>query len=441
MDKRWKNMRTARRKILCKGENPIAMIQSTLGEVMENQEHIIRDAVEKYGTPLFLYDEAKIREQCRKLKEAFVGQSVEIFYAMKANSRKKILQIIREEGLGIETATAGEIYRALSAGFPPETIIFNGNGKTPFEVEYAIKRGISLLNFDSLDQWELIHATAKKLGKKVSVLMRLNPGIEASGHTSWATGAIYSKFGLRANEVEEALSYVHRFPFAPITGLHSHFGTQVLEVEPFLQNARFLKKMRERLKDAGIEASILDLGGGLGVAYREDESPFPLKDYAEGLRDIFSGEKVRIFLEPGRFLVAEAGVLLTRIVSVKRAGEKNFLVADAGMTENPRPMLYGAYHPIRKIPLSLDEHTLNGDPPHRWDVVGPVCENDDYLGKERELDNPQQGDLLQIGVCGAYCASMGSNYNSRVFPAEVLWNGKELLLIRPRQTWRELAKY
>ncbi|MFN4182294.1 MAG: diaminopimelate decarboxylase [bacterium] len=408
---------------------------------MEKREEIIRRAVEKYGTPLFFYEEGKIREQCRKLREAFAGQSVEIFYAMKANSRQKILQIIREEGVGIEATTAGEIYRALSAGFPPEAIIFNGNGKTPFEVEYAIKKGITFLNFDSLDQWELIHFTAKKLGKKVSVLMRLNPGIEAGGHSSWATGAVYAKFGLRLREVEEAIPLTRQFSFAPIVGLHSHFGTQVLDVSPFLQNARFLKKMRERLKDAGIEANILDLGGGLGVVYHEEETPFHLKEYAEGLRDIFAGDNVRIFLEPGRFLVAEAGILLTRVVSVKQTGEKNFVVADAGMTENPRPMLYGAYHPIRILARASHTQTFGEKPAGRWDVVGPVCENDDYLGKDRELDTPQVGDLLQVGVCGAYCASMGSNYNSRVSPAEVLWNGTELLLIRPRQTFKEMAKY
>ncbi len=418
---------------------PFEMIQSTMGEMMEDTRLFI-SAVQKYGTPLFLYDEGIIRQRMRSLKETFASLPAQIFYAMKANSRKKILGIVLEEGIGIEAASAGEIYRAVSAGFPPERIIFNGNGKTPFEVEYAIKKGVEWLNFDAIDQWELIHEAGKKLGRKVKTLMRLNPGIAAGGHSSWATGVSYSKFGLQAEEVKEAVQQSTRFTWAPISGLHSHFGTQVLEVEPFLKNAQYLIEMRRNLKDEGISADVLDLGGGIGVVYRPEEKPFRLEEYVSGLQDILQGEQVQIFLEPGRFLVAEAGVLLTRVVSIKK-GSKNFLVVDAGMTENPRPMLYDAYHPIRLLSLdSLNSRSIEEEQAI-WDVVGPVCESDDFLGRGRKLSEPRVGDIVVVGVCGAYCSSMGSNYNSRVFPAEVLVQGENFLLIRPRQTFRDIGKY
>ncbi|MHA2621531.1 MAG: diaminopimelate decarboxylase [bacterium JZ-2024 1] len=402
---------------------------------------------QEYGTPYYVYSAQGIRERCRVLRSAFAGLSARWYYAVKANPRKAIVSLIYGEGFGAEVVSIGEAYIALQAGVPPENIVFNGNAKTTDEVHEALARGIRRFNFDSLDQWELLEEGARKAGQEVEALARLNPDV-AADHPHLSVGSAESKFGMSA---EEILSYAGRWKTArgaKVCGVHCHTGSQFLTAEPLIAGARAAIAVFQELRARGLPVHILNLGGGFGVPYHPTELTFPVGVFADGIRKEIAGlgDDVELCFEPGRYLVAESGAIVARVVSIKTRGARTIVAVDAGMTENIRPALYGAYHHIIHLGSErqrLQKHHRDERPPIPVDIVGPVCESGDFLALGFPLapanaDGIRRGDVILISHCGAYAPAMQSNYNSRVFPAEYFLesreNGPQARLIRARQS-------
>ncbi|MBI4051679.1 MAG: diaminopimelate decarboxylase [Elusimicrobia bacterium] len=385
----------------------------------------INELARRYGTPLFVYEGRKIKEHLGILQKTFKPVKGEIFYAMKANPRLAILRSFRKAGVGIEAVSWGEVRTALGAGYKGRDILFNGNGKTESEVDSAVQQGVEWFNFDALDQLDILEWVAKKHKRKLYALLRAKPEIKSVTHPHLAVGERGSKFGFLRGEIPEILRYAKKLKYALLSGLHTHFGSQILNVAPFLQAARFSRDLFEEIRQEGFPMEMLDLGGGFGIPYAEKDTSLDFKALTEGYREVLAGFRGRVVFEPGRFLVGSAGVLLTRVVSVKRGPGGDFLVLDAGMTENIRPALYGARHRI----VSIDDARLMID----YTVVGPVCENSDCFGNFK-LPEMRRGDLVLILDSGAYGSSMGSIYNSRPRPAEVLVLDGKLSLIRKRDS-------
>ncbi|MBI4054937.1 MAG: diaminopimelate decarboxylase [Elusimicrobia bacterium] len=383
-----------------------------------------------YSTPLYVHCQKTILQSLRQLKQAFRPCGGEIYYAVKANPRLGILRLLRKEGLGAEAVSWGEVQLCLKAGFSPRRIIFNGNGKTEAEVLACARAGVVWFNFDSLDQWELLEWAGKKAQKSLKALLRVKPEVPSPTHPHLAVGEKGSKFGFLRSELPGALRALKKARFATLAGLHSHFGSQILSAEPFLQSARFGRRLFEKIRSQGFAMEMLDLGGGYGVPYEKTDRPLNLKKLSQGYQKIFQGFSGRVVFEPGRFLVARAGILLTRTLSIKKGPSGNFLVVDAGMTENLRPALYGARHEV----VLLNRRGRKS----RFRVVGPVCENSDSFG-DFQLPEPKRKNLAVISNCGAYASSMGSTYNGRPRPAEVLIEPKGAVrLIRRRDATASL---
>lgn len=416
---------------------------------MWTNEDVMRElfrVAQEHGTPYYVYSAEGIRERCRVLRSAFAGLSVRWYYAVKANPRKAIVSLIYGEGFGAEVVSIGEAYIALQAGVAPENIVFNGNAKTMDEVREALARGIRRFNFDSLDQWELLEAHAREAGEEVEALVRLNPDV-AADHPHLSVGSAESKFGMSA---EEILSYAGRWKRArgaKVCGVHCHTGSQFLTAEPLMAGARAAIAVFQGLRARGLRVHILNLGGGFGVPYHPAELTFPVGAFAEGIRKEIAGlgDGVELCFEPGRYVVAESGAIVARVVSIKTRGARTIVAVDAGMTENIRPALYGAYHPIFHLGSQRERLQRQGDERPRIpvDIVGPVCESGDFLALGFPLvpanaEGIRRGDVILISHCGAYAPAMQSNYNSRVFPAEYLLesgeNGLQARLIRKRQT-------
>lgn len=391
----------------------------------------IQQLARKEGTPFYLYHAPTIVSRCRALKRYFTPLKPVWYYAVKANPRLAILRLIRQQGFGAEVVSAGEIYIAEKAGYSPASILFNGNGKTPQEVEYALQQGVRQFNFDALDQWELLEKMGKKYETRVRAFLRLNPGIRIE-HPHLAVGDAESKFGLSFEEAVAEIPRLKRARYAPIGGVHCHVGSQILSEEPFLEGARKASRLFRHLKRKGLPVEDLNLGGGFGVPYHPSEKPFPFPGLMKGLKRILNGLPAQISYEPGRFLVAEAGILVCRVISIKQNERKTIVVVDGGLTENIRPALYGAYHPVFSAGEPLVPHPPSSIP-RPTDVVGPVCESSDFFALNIPFPEVKTGDWIAVGNCGAYCASMQSNYNSRLFPAEYLIQGGKVRLIRHRQ--------
>jgi diaminopimelate decarboxylase len=393
----------------------------------------VADIAASAGTPLYIYSAGLIRGAHAALDSAFESYPHTIHYALKANSTLAVLRLLRGLAAGADANSGGEIEAALRAGFEPSDIVFTGVGKTRDELDRAVALGVKAINIESDGEAERIDALARARGVKARVALRVNPDIEANTHAHISTGQRFNKFGV---PIEFAAPLLRRLAVKPgleVVGLHLHLGSQILDVEPLGAAARALADLAREVRDAGLRLEHLDVGGGLGVGYdgAADASP---ADYASAVLPALRPTGLHLLLEPGRFLVATAGILVGRVADTKAyPGCPRFIILDTGMTELIRPMLYEAFHRIVAVAPRAGE-------PQAFEVVGPLCETSDTLGHQREFGPVEVDDLLAVLDAGAYGFVMASNYNRRRMPAEVLVDGGQWRVVRKRQSYGDLFR-
>jgi diaminopimelate decarboxylase len=383
------------------------------------------------GTPLYVYSAATIAGRYRAIDEAFAGYPHAIHYALKANSTLAITRLLRGLGSSADANSGGEIDVALRAGFIPAQVVFTGVGKTVAELAQAIDLGVRTINVESAGEIERVDALSRERQTRTKIAIRINPDVDAKTHPHISTGLKTNKFGIARGDIKALCAHARGLSGVEVVGLHAHIGSQITDLEPLARAARALVELSRELAGDGTRIEHLDLGGGLGVSYDGSRVP-TAQEYADAVLPIVRESGLAIVLEPGRQIVAPAGALLTRVVDVKQAGgDKLFVIMDAGMTELIRPMLYNAFHRIEPV-------LQTGAPLTSCDVVGPLCESSDTLGKDRMLPRPQVGELYAVLDAGAYGSVMASNYNRRLLPAEVMVEDGTARLIRRRQTIDEL---
>jgi diaminopimelate decarboxylase len=386
------------------------------------------------GTPCYVYSRAAIEERWRAFDQAFEGHEHLVCYAVKANSNLAVLDVLARLGSGFDIVSGGELERVLAAGGDPAKVVFSGVGKTPAEMRQALEAGIGGFNVESAAELAALNQVAGDLGVRAPVSLRVNPDVDAATHPYIATGLKQSKFGIDIDHAPDIYRRACDLPHLQIRGIASHIGSQLTEVAPFAVALERVLELVGELMDDGVELRDLDLGGGLGIRYAEEQPPEPL-EYALALLDTLNSfgtryQSLRLVVEPGRAIVGNAGVLLSRVLYLKPGAERNFAVVDTAMNDLVRPSLYDAWHDI--APVELKERTEMV-----YDVVGPVCESGDFLGRDRSL-RIAEGDLLAVASAGAYGAVMSSNYNTRPRAAEVVVDGTRYCVARRRETVAEL---
>ena len=387
--------------------------------------------VQKYGTPLYVYDFDRITENYRRLKEAFSGRKSLIAYAVKANSNLSVIAHLGALGAGADCVSIGEVLRARTAGIQPYRIIFSGVGKRDDEIERALREDILLLNLESEAEMKRVEQVAKRLGREARISIRVNPNVDPQTHPYISTGLHENKFGVEIDMAKRMYIHAKNSDWLDPVGIHFHIGSQLTELEPIREAAQIVADLVRSLAAIGVEIRFFDVGGGLGVVY-DDETPIDVEAYAETIAEAVKGLDLTIICEPGRYLVANAGWLLTRVLYEKRNGDKRFVIVDAAMNDLLRPSLYNAYHRVE--PLG-DLSQREGAGPA--DVVGPVCESGDWLAKDLPLPATEPGDLLLVHGAGAYGFTMASNYNTRGRAAEVACEAGRCRLIRDRENFED----
>ena len=390
----------------------------------------MKELAEKYGTPSFVYSEERIVENFLTIKRAFSSTTTDICFAVKANSNIGILQILARQGAGFDIVSGGELARVLKAGGDPEKIVFSGVGKQDWEIIEGLKNKIRCFNVESAAELEKIAQIASSCGQIAPVSLRVNPNIDAKTHPYISTGLAESKFGIKIESAEHLFQRADGDPHLNLVGIDCHIGSQITEIEPFLAALNILINLVQRLAGKGINLSHIDMGGGVGIKYK-DEEVINWNDFASEIKQSMKDIPQRLILEPGRSIVGNAGLLLAQIILLKNNGQKNFAVVDAGMNDLLRPALYGSWHEI----VSVEKRTH--PEPLDWEIVGPICETSDFLAKGRSL-SIIEGDLIAILDCGAYGFSMSSNYNSRPKAAEILIADKSHFCIRDREKVSDL---
>ncbi|HWK14853.1 MAG TPA: diaminopimelate decarboxylase [Rhizobiaceae bacterium] len=386
------------------------------------------------GTPFYVYSTATLTRHFKVFSEAFAGLDTLVCYAMKANSNQAVLKTLATLGAGADVVSEGELRRALAAGIPAERIIFSGVGKTAREMDFALSAGIYCFNVESEPELELLSACAVATGGTAHVSLRINPDVDARTHRKISTGKAENKFGIPWQRARAVYARAAELPGITVTGIDMHIGSQITELQPFDDAFALLTELVETLKADGHAIGHVDLGGGLGIPYRDDNNPPPLPDaYAQIARKHMDKLGVKVIFEPGRLIAGNAGILVTEVIYLKEGDAKNFLIVDAAMNDLIRPTLYDAYHSIR--PVEMKAETA---PRMMVDVVGPVCETGDYIGHDREMPRMAPGDLLAVGTAGAYGAVQAGTYNSRLLVPEVLVKGDRFHVVRPRGTYEEL---
>ncbi len=393
----------------------------------------LNDIADNVGTPVYVYSKGYFESRYRALEAALAPLDARICYAVKANSNLSVLRCFQVLGAGFDIVSGGELQRVLAAGGRPETVVFSGVGKSEAEMDFALKLGIGCFNVESDQELDRLSRRAALLGRVAPVSVRVNPNVDARTHPYISTGLKTSKFGVPAAEAEAMYQRASADPALEVTGIDCHIGSQIASAEPLLEALDSLLELASRLKSQGIGLRHLDLGGGLGVRYN-DEPDFDLDTYGEALKHKLRGSGLQLVLEPGRYLVANGGVLLTRVEYLKPAAEdgRSFAIVDAGMNDLIRPALYQAWHGIEPVNPAAEDARRD-----HWDIVGPVCESGDFLAHDRDLALAP-GDLLAVGSAGAYGMVQSSNYNSRPRPAEVMVENGRFRLIRRRENSREL---
>lgn len=388
-----------------------------------------------HGTPLYVYSRAAIVDRYRAFDGAFEPLDRLIAYSVKANGNLSVLGVLAEAGAGADIVSGGELYRASRAGIPAERIVFSGAGKTATEIDAALDAGIYGFNVESAGELELLAARAEARDAVAPIALRINPDIEAATpHHYTRTGHRASKFGVPPDEALRLYRRAARDPGLEPKGIDVHIGSQIREVEPYGRALEHVLRVVDALRGDGIPLEYLDLGGGFGVAYRDEDEGPDIGAFADALVPELNASGLRLVLEPGRYVVGPAGVLLTRVLYVKHAGDKTFVITDAGMTDLVRPSHYAGYHRIDPVLRRSDRGRITAD------IVGPVCETGDFLALDREIQTPEPGELLAIRTAGAYGFTMASTYNARPRPAEVMVDDDADRLIRRRERYDDLVR-
>jgi diaminopimelate decarboxylase len=401
-------------------------------EVLYAEDVPVGDIAAAHGTPCYIYSRAALESAFAEYRAALEGCDHLVCFAVKANSNLAVLDVLARLGAGFDIVSGGELERVVAAGGDPAKTVFSGVGKTPAEMARALELGIHCFNLESAAELEVLARVAADLGRVAPVSVRVNPDVDARTHPYISTGLRENKFGLTAGDALELYQRAAALPQIEVIGLDCHIGSQLTEISPFLDALRRLLALVDELADRGIDIRHMDLGGGLGVRYR-DEQPPAVTEYIGALRRELAGRDLQLVFEPGRSIVANAGLLVTRVEYLKRTPGHDFALVDAAMNDMLRPALYQAWLDIQPVRPHGDGVTA------RWDVVGPVCETADFLGKDREL-TLAQGDLLAVFGAGAYGFSMSSNYNSRGRAAEIMVDGDRVHLVRARETFADLIR-
>ena len=383
---------------------------------------------DKFSTPLYVYSQAALSEAFQNYQTAFAKLNPLICYAVKANGNLSILKHFASLGSGFDIVSGGELQRVLAAGGDAGKTIFSGVGKNEAEIEFALNAGVLCFNVESIPELERINTVAGKMGKTAPISLRINPDVDAKTHPYISTGLKANKFGIAFADALATYQHAAALPHLRITGIDCHIGSQLIDLSPLVEACDRLLVLVEQLDVVGIKLEHIDLGGGVGIVYH-DEAVTDLQAYADAVALRLSDRGYKVILEPGRSLVGNAGTLLTRVEFVKHGEEKNFVIVDAAMNDLMRPALYDAYHHIETVEPKNSTAFVA-------DVVGPICESGDFIGKDRSLAC-EAGDLLAVRSAGAYASSMASNYNTRPRAAEVLVNGQEAKLVRLRETFAQ----
>lgn len=386
----------------------------------------------RFGTPFYLYSHETLLRHLRVFDRSFDSYPHIICFAIKACSNLAILRLFAREEVGADVVSGGELFRALKAGMDPKKIVYAGVGKTEEEILYALKKGILMFNVESSEELRVINKVAKRAGLKARVALRVNPDIDVRTHPYIATGLRLHKFGIPIEEALESYRIARRLSNIEIIGIHKHIGSQLVEISPFVDALKRILSLVEKLRSIGIRIKYINIGGGLGITYNDEVPPHP-KEFAKAILPIIKDSGCTLILEPGRVLAGNAGILVTKVLYLKKGPEKNFVIVDAGMNDLIRPTLYDAYQRI--IPVKKRRGTTIVA-----DVVGPICESADFLAKDRQLLKPREGELLAVMTAGAYGFTMASNYNSRPRVPEVLVKGTRAFLIREREDYEDLIK-
>lgn len=392
----------------------------------------VREIVEAYGTPLYIYSYATLLRHFKAYDDAFDGVPHIICFALKANSNTSILRLFARNGGGADVVSGGEVFRALKAGIPSRRIVYAGVGKTEEEIRYALKSKILMFNVESESELVEIDRIAGTMKVKAPISLRVNPDIDPETHPYISTGLKEHKFGIPIEEAFEYYRLAGRLKNTEIMGIHKHIGSQITKVSPFVDALKKTLLLVDELEKHGVNIRYLDIGGGLGITYKDEEPPVP-HDLAKSLVPMLKGRGLTIIVEPGRSIAGNAGILVTKVLYVKGGEEKDFVIVDAGMNDLIRPSFYGAYHHIQPLEKKRRKGILA-------DIVGPICESGDFLGKEREIPGVKPGEYLAVMSAGAYAFTMSSNYNSRPRAAEVMVKGKDLALVNKRETYRDLVR-
>jgi diaminopimelate decarboxylase len=394
----------------------------------------IPEIAKAVGTPFYCYSTATLERHYDVFSKAFADVDAMVCYAMKANSNQAVLKTLGRLGAGVDVVSGGELRRALAAGIPASRIMFSGVGKTAAEMDLALEAGIYCFNVESEPELEVLNQRAQRMGKRAHVSFRINPDVDARTHAKISTGRKENKFGISYERAGEVYAHAAQLPGIEVTGIDMHIGSQITELQPFEDAFRLLRELVDSLRAAGHRIDHVDIGGGLGIPYRDDNTPPPLPDaYAEIVKTQLKSLDCKIVTEPGRLIVGNAGILVTEVIYVKDGGEKTFVIVDGAMNDLIRPTLYEAYHEIRPVVVPAADA-----PRIRGDIVGPVCETGDYLALDREMAAPAPGDLIAVGSAGAYGAVQAGTYNSRLLVPEVLVKGSAFHVIRPRGSYEDL---
>jgi len=388
---------------------------------------------ERVGTPCYVYSAATIKAQYNALANALAGVDVRLHYSVKANSNLAILSLLRSLGAGVDIVSGGELQRALHAGFTGADVVFSGVGKTPAELEAAIRAGVKTINVESIAELETLNVVAESMGAVAPVALRVNPDVSVeTPHPYTRTGEHGMKFGIPDDQVLDVARSMRAMRSVTLVGMAAHIGSQIVRAAPYAETAQQLLELCNAVRSDGVTTlRYMDIGGGLAVSYGDDE-PADLQEFAEAIRPIAAASGLQLLMEPGRYLVADAGTLLTRVVYRKHSGGKEIVITDAGMNDLIRPALYEAYHAIERVEPTDDRIVA--------DVVGPVCESGDFFGLDREIGNVAAGDLLAVRSAGAYGYVMASNYNTRPRPAEVLVDGPRYAVVTAREQYQDLVR-
>ncbi len=388
---------------------------------------------EAVGTPAYIYSHATLTRHFRALDEAFAPVPHLICFALKANANLAVLKLFADLGGGMDVVSGGELHRALRVGVASERIVYAGVGKAREEIASALKANILMFNVESEQELRAIDAAAADLGLRARVALRVNPDVDPKTHPYIATGLKQSKFGIDIHRALEEYGVASRMSAIDVVGIHQHIGSQITSIQPFVDSLTRTAELVRQLQARGTAIRYFDIGGGLGITYRDETPPLPV-EFARALMEVIQDLNVTVVLEPGRVLVGNAGILVTRVLYTKQSPAKNFVIVDAGMNDLARPSLYGSYHAIwrtRRVP-GREEITA--------DVVGPICESGDFLAKDRVLPRFEAGELMAVMSAGAYGHTMSSNYNARPRAPEVMVRGDRFFVVRERETYADLIR-